>query len=604
MNKKYKFILTIIVAILAIVVSLFLFTSCGGNDGGDASGSSDCTFHWDDNEDGQCDTCGFVFPAVDDTNPSETTETSSNDVVKAFNDFLTSSIDLSAFMEGRYVVSDVWFSHKPIEDEEQIENPRVEEILISNNVAHVRYTNPIGDNEISDEYFVLNAEGYYVIQQGRENESYIFKSIYVPDLSQLTIEAEDVSYDYDSGLYSISSDWTRDFLFHLLTKTNVLDNLLERSYDGPAITQLLGNTNFDFQVGIDVETKQINCMKVKSYFNRNGKQSEVFEFSFDTTEEGYSIYMHEVFGINRESQLDIIKETDVIWTLEYEQTTYNIVGGVAGTKSWSFSAQPSKDETVILQPSTEETMAICERLLKNYDGIVSQTEEAFVLDEMGKNCSEVYAYDATNRCYLKFIFNDEEQAYFFDSIEIYVDQQAVCMVQLPKSGKYMTFLSHGTNDDWRNEIVSKYSGLFYGLQMNASGCSHVIVYDDEYEVYVLFIRVGNAYQMIDYDVPGDSLFACEGTVDLPNRTIALTLHSDNEQLMDALLNTQFIVTGNSASPCYSVAVENDLGEGYLIFRVENNTARFLCIQPNAYGMCTGVLYLKTNTLKVLYHENH
>ena len=103
MNKKYKFILTIIVAILAIVVSLFLFTSCGGNDGGDASGSSDCTFHWDDNEDGQCDTCGFVFPAVDDTNPSETTETSSNDVVKAFNDFLTSSINASTTVKTSFL---------------------------------------------------------------------------------------------------------------------------------------------------------------------------------------------------------------------------------------------------------------------------------------------------------------------------------------------------------------------------------------------------------------------------------------------------------------------------------------------------------------------
>ena len=352
--------------------------------------------------------------------------------------------------------------------------------------------------------------------------------------------------------------------------------------------------------------KGANIDKIIDWLNQNAHLMDYLIISTDGLCFGGLIQARKA-QINLEkvvNQLDIIKETDVIWTLEYEQTTYNIVGGVAGTKSWSFSAQPSKDETVILQPSTEETMAICERLLKNYDGIVSQTEEAFVLDEMGKNCSEVYAYDATNRCYLKFIFNDEEQAYFFDSIEIYVDQQAVCMVQLPKSGKYMTFLSHGTNDDWRNEIVSKYSGLFYGLQMNASGCSHVIVYDDEYEVYVLFIRVGNAYQMIDYDVPGDSLFACEGTVDLPNRTIALTLHSDNEQLMDALLNTQFIVTGNSASPCYSVAVENDLGEGYLIFRVENNTARFLCIQPNAYGMCTGVLYLKTNTLKVLYHENH
>jgi hypothetical protein len=293
--------------------------------------------------------------------------------------------------------------------------------------------------------------------------------------------------------------------------------------------------------------------------------------------------------------------------IRYHKVAYNKVGNKDGELILDITARPSIDETIILQASTQETMHTCDRLLNNYYSIAGHINGEFTLENGEETCSDVYAYDTQNRCYLHFIRQENEageMVYVFDSLQIYVDERDVCMIELP-SGSNLTLISHGQVDAWKDLIIAKYAGLFYANNLSANGCNHVIVNDDEYGVELLFFRVGDAYQLIDFDMNEyPSTFICRGTIDLSSRTISILNHAYNETLLSTLQSTTFLVVNSTETDCPSIAIYDSGMDSYMIFKVKENEATFTHFQPMSNGMCVGTLYLATSSITINYHYNH
>ena len=603
--KKKKLIFLIITAVILMITLVFSLTACGGDeqtDNGSGGGGNECSFHWDDDGDGQCDTCDFLFA----TSAPVGSSVSAQDLITKFNEFFSSSIDLSSFMDGRYIVNDFRVKHRAGNNEKQIDDPRVDQIFLSNNIAHVVYKDYLGVNRVTDEYFVLNTNGYYVIQNG-VNEEYIFEPIYVPELSSITLTSNFVSYNADEDLFYISNDWTRSFLTTLLVKTNFAQNFESLDLSAKEFTNLISNLTCDLRVRLDADTKEITYLYFVANLNRNGAPTEVLNLKYEKTNDGLTIYFHNLFEVNEEINIRVMKADNGYYAITYNKKGYNRAGSVDGDLEISFVVYESVDETIILQAGIDDSMKTCDRLLTNYNVISSPSYNEYTLEGGRETCPIVYVRDTANRCYLRFVYQENElgkMVYLFDGLQIRVDESDVCMAEIPKNRTDMELVSHGANEAWKDEIVAKYARLFYAENICADGCNHIVVHDDEYDVDLLFFRVGNSYQLIDFDMEYPSLFVCYGIIDLKNRTISVTDHAYNETLLASLQETEFSVISSYDTECYSVAIYDAGMESYMIFLVQEGKARFTHFQPIADGMCTGTLYLATESLRVNYHYNH
>jgi hypothetical protein len=377
-----------------------------------------------------------------------------------------------------------------------------------------------------------------------------------------------------------------------------LNNFDEIRLDIGTLYSIITNSMMTMSVRIDPETKTISELNFNSDLNKNGLVSNIYRLTYTKSNGVTQISILDQFEKNEYIEL-IIEQTDsTSYNIDYHQTKYNLIGHTTGYLQFSALATKVKEPTIILQRDIEEQMYSCENIYNNYGSVISS--EKVNLSNPDTTCDVVYAYNPTYRCYLRYKLEEYDQ-YIFDGIRLFIDETAECIASLQYGT--LTMVSHKESEKWKDVLVEKYAGLFYAEGIKDNGCHHVIIHDDEYNVDILMLRVGNAYQLIDFGKEYESDTCCYGYLDLQTRKVVVSNHAYNEKLYDRILTTEFIVSGHREGKCYSVAVAVSENE-YLIFNIVEDKATFVKIQTMVVGMCTGTLSLDSNAIFINYHYNH
>jgi hypothetical protein len=600
LDKKKIIIISVAVGVLIIGLLIGLF-ACGSNNEPveELPPAPTCKFHFDADFDYKCDKCDFVF-AKPEPEPAYDPAADKSKAVNSINNFFKSNLDLAAPMTSRAEITNVRIRNRMNANDTSID-PGVQKILISNNVAYIQYKKAVGDNKITSEYFVMKPDGYYVLQQSATGYEYLFKTFSMPDFSKFSITEEDITYNTETKVFEVSSEYLKKFAIDLfVSRTNILDNFIDRSLDATQLRKFINQTTMTAYFRVDEKTGNITELNFVSKLNQNGYQKDIIYFTATMDESTIYCELKNYYNTNEMYTFKLTKEIDESYSIAFETYKYNMLGERSEQIGYSCSIKQVADNPILLQPEIEEEFLVCDRLFSVYNTLNNKYNRKVVVN--ATYCEKVYVYDNEHRVYARYFKQDDN--YVFGGFQVHVIEKDICMGQFASDRKTINIVEHGSIDAWRDEIAAKYANPFLADAALEHGCDHVYLYDNEYEVNVFFVRTGNYYKMVGYDKNNDNApFFCSAKCSIETNVLSITRHSNYEKLVNALKDGVWGVAGNQSAACYKIAVWNSTIEQYIIFNVNGSVATFDKIQPYADGLCIGRLYVDTYRIEISKH-NH
>ena len=158
-----------------------------------------------------------------------------------------------------------------------------------------------------------------------------------------------------------------------------------------------------------------------------------------------------------------------------------------------------------------------------------------------------------------------------------------------------------------NKILAKYEGLF---ECDDTCGDNVVVWDDEFQVYVVFEEDFWEKGMFEVESFFDSYRAepelrdCVGTIDIQNKTITVTHHSEFQAFYNMLKEMTFTLIGGEED-C-DVRIEYENSGVYIMFTSVGNTAEaygIISVEGATLHCCTGILDLENKTITLTHHDH-
>ena len=602
MSKKTKII--IISAVSAVVViAIVLIVLLGGGDGGGTV--QPCDIHFDENGDDVCDACGFQF-AAEPAEPVYDYKADRKKAVEALNGFFKSELSISSLMNQRAVMSDIKLEQEVRNSIDKVSDPGVSQILFSNNVAYVSYNKTQGTKRIVDEYFVLKDDGYYVIQN-REGGGYeyVFNQFVLPNLSDLKIEASDISYADVSKVFRISPTYLKRFAVQLLCETKLLDNFTEKTFSkADDLEDFINKVDMTAYFRIDEETGELVELNFTSKLNQNGLSSDLIYFSMIRKGNDIEVLLKNYFQTNEEHKLLITQTSDNRYRIAYDKIKYNLIGGKSSHIRFNANVKIVEDIPFYLQPEIEEQMLHGDRIIQVYNNIKSQYSRKFTVSDARETCSPIYIYNSQYLFYARMVKN-EDGKFVFDGLQMSIVEHDVCMAEFGNRSDLIKIISHKASELWMDNIVEKYASGIHIEGVSHNGCEHVRFFDPEYNTLVVCVRRGDRYYLVDYntELGLNNKFVCRAEYLPEYGVVSLTEHSEYELLVNVWMSDGLTVAGGGAVSCHRVAVYEPALEAYIIFAINGEKAYFEKIQPYAPGLCTGEIKIESNRLIIRDHAH-
>lgn len=162
--------------------------------------------------------------------------------------------------------------------------------------------------------------------------------------------------------------------------------------------------------------------------------------------------------------------------------------------------------------------------------------------------------------------------------------------------------------DLSEKLIQKYEGLF---TCDDTCDGEIIIWDDEFKVYVIFDEdfwndgMFEVEDFLDTYKNEPEITDCIGTIDMQNKTITITQHSEFRAYYNAIEDIDFVTTG-ATDDCFIAIEYKDTGV-YILFTGSNGIY-------SAYGTgsvsggaemhcCSGEIDIENATLKIISHKH-
>jgi hypothetical protein len=185
--------------------------------------------------------------------------------------------------------------------------------------------------------------------------------------------------------------------------------------------------------------------------------------------------------------------------------------------------------------------------------------------------------------------------YTFDHIELETDNET-CWVNVTADG-HLTIDRHCEQERLAEQIEAKYSSQYACLD----GCESVVIYDVEYNVYVVFEQsIGETYlyEYSDYFASYDMAVDCLGVID-GNNNIVISNHAQLEGLYKEYADYALL----GATDCDAFSIYHKESKYYMVYYINGNSFEYVGQAPFQIG-CLAMVDQSSNTIRILTHIEH
>jgi hypothetical protein len=515
--------------------------------------------------------------------------------VQEINEFYATPILMSTYMKDRVVVQNLEIEDSVKNSPVKLPTINVEEVLFSDNVTKIRYEY---DKET---YIFLKDTGYYVINEKNKNQTFDFKAISVPDLSQMPrIKSDDIVYSEGSNTFIIRADYIKKAMRYLLLETNILSNFTDKTFTDEELETVISKTKMTGSFKID-ENKKINYFKFSSSLTRNDQEANIINLLFEKTDEGLTLTIQSNLNEQVQYKISVTKQTEDKYRIRVNVRRYSKAGEMTSDVVATCTASYVEDSPFEYQEYLAEQIKACDHILDRINLINKYKQVSKVSGE--NYCEKLAVYDTDLRAYA--LFSKTEDGLIFDGMQLFIaeDQYCMCVYDDSKSSNiHLKVKYHAVTEEWHTKIQEKYAA---GVAVDEGGryldkCEYLRIYDTEYNVYVLLKKHKGLYYLLDYNKKSMvDHNICIGSVDYTNNKIFVTDHCEREQIEERINKKSFYLAGKK--DCEYIACK--MRDFYIIFYYDGQKLTYLRTQMYAEGMCRGTLYLDTGRV-VVDEYNH
>lgn len=526
-------------------------------------------------------------------------------VVTAFNDFFFGQISLKSFFNQRAIVTDVDVEDLIDRKNSEKIDPNIQEILWSNNMAYIKYgkSHYVNDFAVNSEYFVIQDEGYYLIKTDGTNYRYSFKPIKIPNFESdglPHLSSQHVIWADSSKVFRIDPAFLKMFAEELLIETKLLSNFSNRTYNNEEIEQLIEDCNMTAYVKIDETSGKLTEFNLTSALTQNGINKNILNIILTVNDGKITFDIKYSLANQKNISGTITKESENNYIIRTTITDFNLIGVRSKDTQYTFRISVLNEDPINLQNNIEEMMLKCDRLISQYNSVVSDYDKEFD-KPYGCVCDSIYIYDERYRVYIRLIPN-ENNKFIFDGIVLDCNEDVEGMATI--KDKKLSMIHHSENEQWLNTIAAKYSDTYTCVGCSENNCINVYIFDQEYKRYIIFGRTANGYKYVENKekLESESSFLCTGTIDLNSKSITLEDHSDFEVFFEKISSNTIAIT-NRKSGCSQLYI-TEYGINFVFTINENGRAEFIGITNYTPSCCSGYYNVSKNSINIGSHANH
>lgn len=472
---------------------------------------------------------------------------------------------------------DVYFEYG-----DEIESLQANEFYITGNKIHIVPENGEiggGMENPTDIYVFWNDNGYYTISYDSYEYFYSFNPIdddmRLDDNNAIPVTVENFLYDPYNNIYTldpaVAKEWFED-LVDLFDLAPVLGyDVVDDSY----VLFTVQETEESLEVVMKVTDLDEKIQRDYIYFSYS-KEEDLTEAELFIDTDVAEIEVG--FRLRRDANMNMLYPSLSV-TLDFPIVEEKISFGL------SFNYSDNTIDSPYFVPSgfLRDNAMIAEKIMNNLEEIESQYSGTYYVEanERFDPCEEIHVYNRDLDCYI--VFSSVGDFYYvYDRIEITCREEFCCIGEFDdEDDDLINVTGHNEDETFERDIYNKYSGAYTA----SSDCMMLMVYDEEFDRYILFSRKPGSNEYVFY---GHSYYSCgntccEGSINPLINEIGVHSHSDMERLVDALEGVEFTIDGIEYSNGPLFSCYDDNSQLYYLFVIKGEKAYFACVmEENTY----------------------
>ena len=455
------------------------------------------------------------------------------------------------------------------------------------NKNNMVYIDKTSDGGVARQYKILKDVNSYIITYNGAKYNYTSMTPVALDLA--SIDKSQVVYNAATNEYVLTSNYSTSLVQNVVNYVYNNDGNPMGIFDASFHSNLTYEIKFELTSAYDLKTLSV-VGKIDSgvtvcIFNYVRDVNNQTSFTFTYQQDGNSI--NKVVEMIRQSpsMYEISVTESIFKNLMAEPYETRFIGNIR------FSDKPVDMDNAVLN-----VMQKAELLLENYDKIAEEYAGPYVSASLYE-CSKYAVYDGFYEVniYLKEIkeelFGIPVYKYTFDYISLEADEDT-CWVNISTDGK-LTLDRHSAAEQKYAKVEEKYSETYACL----SGCGAIVIYDYEYETYVLFEQSWAdeyLYEFSDCLKTYDADIYCVGVMDA-NNNLVISHHSRLETLIQKYKTS----TLTGATDCEAFCIYDTVSKYYLVYYVDDT---LVCVgySPVQIG-CLAVAEDDKTNVRILTH---
>lgn len=456
---------------------------------------------------------------------------------------------------------------------------------------NIDFTSKTIGGKLNTEYKLYKEVNPYIVTYNGVKYNYASFVPVTPDLASLNIT--NISYDAKTNEYVLSKTYSTNFVNEIIKYVYYNQDNPLGVFDQSLHSDLVYEIRFALTAHYDLKSMSIigstsNNIAVCNFnYVRDVNDQTVFTLTYarDNRRIGKTVELERTGnGI-----YNIIVSENIYESLMAAPYAHTFTGTI------TFSDRPiDMDNEIINIMSKAETM------LENYNKIAEEYAGPFIPEDY-LTCNKLAVYDGY---YEVLIYLQKQEfevmgvplyRYTFDHIELETDNET-CWVNVTADGR-LTIDRHCEQERLAETIEEKYKSQYACLD----GCESVVVYDVEYNVYVVFEQsLGETYlyEYSDYFVSYDMAVDCLGVMD-GNNNIVVSHHAQLEGLCKEYADYALL----GVTDCEAFSIYHQESKYYMVYYINGNGFEYVGPAPFQIG-CLAIADQSSHTIRILTHIEH
>ena len=449
--------------------------------------------HVDANNDEQCDNCNIIIS-------SDTEEVKITAFINYFNNYLNSVHNTK---REDLLSSNTKFSNIISSGSINVNLNEIVSIAVYDNFKHYIY------NDGSELFIVQTENGEYSVSyyDGKYERDKIkrFNEHHHENLFPLLTRTD--VFINENGTFSISSDYLKK-VYRAWFNSDIEDTWIFGTYQ---ISYHKLNVWMDYADFVTEITCDENGMITSYNIVLKNDNKEYYNSTFVTS--------------TQKTEIHFVMNTDVLTTVDFvynKSTNGNAEFNLEIVDSDGTHTLTLKTDVTTNIPdftSNSELDAALAETKNMFDNVLAMANKYGYEYTMNDTCALVACYDEVYNMYA--IFEYYNGKYYYLGCSVSLDDIAACTATVNEN-HVLTVIQHHSYETIKTFLTEKYADQ-YVLINNSNNIPAVFIYDNETNVYVLFVNIGNAfiYGAFAEEIPPEYAMFPIGTIDLVNKTITV-----------------------------------------------------------------------------------